>query len=139
MNHCFTARTVGATWFATELDAAFFQRNGLLDGLRFDGYNKRIKMTSSLISGGRKMKAITVRNIDPELARALKSESRKRSKSMNAIILEYIRASLIPGKRLKKPVNTNLDHLAGTWTLEDEKEFSEAIAPFEAIDTELWK
>jgi len=36
-------------------------------------------------------------------------------------------------------VGDALDHLAGTWTEADEREFADAIAPLERVDSDLWK
>jgi len=86
------------------------------------------------------MKAITVRNIDDELSRALKAESRKKGKSINSLILDSIRTSYMQGAEGRtKQSKHDLDPLAGTWTEKDAKEFAGATKAFEAIDRELWK
>ncbi|MFP4179850.1 MAG: hypothetical protein ACLFSA_07320 [Spirochaetaceae bacterium] len=33
----------------------------------------------------------------------------------------------------------DLDHLAGTWSEAEAREFEEYISPFEQIDEEMWK
>jgi len=38
----------------------------------------------------------------------------------------------------KGKTNHNLDHLAGTWSEEDAREFEEATADFGQIDEEMW-
>ena len=86
------------------------------------------------------MKAITVRNIDDELSRVLKEESRKKGKSINSLILESIRASYAPdsGKKAKRRWH-DLDPLAGTWTDAEARQFKDATAAFGEIDSEIWK
>ncbi len=86
------------------------------------------------------MKAITVRNIDADLADALRRESHARRKSINSLILEFLRNSLFPGSEAgpRRPYR-DLDSLAGTWTPEEARSFEDAVAPFERIEEDLWK
>lgn len=81
------------------------------------------------------MKHLSIRNVPPEVARALESEKKLRGKSMNQTVLDLLRAALGLADR-----RTNgLEKLAGTWSEAEFEEFQRATAPFEEIDEELWR
>lgn len=42
-------------------------------------------------------------------------------------------------KKKRNIVFDDLDHLAGTWTNKDYKEFSKKVADFEVVDKKMWK
>ena len=83
------------------------------------------------------MKALTIRNVDPALAKALERERKRRGDSLNQTVLEVLRQSLgvSPGGHR----SNGLRELAGTWTAKDKAEFDAATQAFEAIDPELWR
>lgn len=80
------------------------------------------------------MKALTVRNVPSELAEALEREQRRRGGSLNQTVIELLQQGLGVGG----PRSNGLARLAGGWTEEEFREFEEAVAPFDAIDPELW-
>jgi DNA polymerase III delta subunit len=82
------------------------------------------------------VKALTVRNVDARLARALEREMRKRGTSLNQTVLDLLRDSL--GVGVLAPSSNGLEKLAGTWTQKDLEEFEANTAIFEQIDPELW-
>jgi len=43
------------------------------------------------------------------------------------------------GKKKRRAVYTDLDHLAGTWSAEDAAEFERNTAAFETVDEAMWK
>lgn len=81
------------------------------------------------------MKAITVRNIPPDLASALDREKRRRGQSLNRTVVELLRQSLGVGTTR----SNGLARLAGGWTDEQVAEMEEALAPFGKIDAEMWR
>ncbi len=85
------------------------------------------------------MKKLTIRGIDPELANKIKERANRSGMSINKMILRLLESTL--GLKEKKvfPTYNDLDHLAGTWMEEDEKEFNKNILEFEKIDKELWE
>ncbi len=85
------------------------------------------------------MKTLTIRGIDPELANKIKERSRKSGESINKLILRLLKSALGLGEKQVFPIYHDLDHLAGTWTKEDEKEFYKNIQGLEKIDKELWE
>jgi hypothetical protein len=85
------------------------------------------------------MKSLSLRIHDDELARRLEQESRRAGTSINTMIIQALRSFLgLPGQE-KAGVHRDLDHLAGTWSEENAREFSRAVEGFDSIDAELWK
>jgi hypothetical protein len=82
------------------------------------------------------MKALTVRNVDARLSRALERETRKRGTSLNQTVLDLLSDAL--GLGALAPPSNGLEKLAGTWTEKDLEEFESNTAIFEQIDPELW-
>jgi hypothetical protein len=85
------------------------------------------------------MKTITIRGIDPELANKIKERAGKSGESINNMLLRLLKSSFGLGENKVFPTYHDLDHLAGTWTKEDEKEFYENIQGLEKVDKELWE
>ena len=83
------------------------------------------------------MSTLTIRGCDDTLSNALQEESRKRGISMNKFVLNLLDETLLTGKR--KKYHDDLDHLAGTWTEKEAKEFEDHITDFEKIDPDDWK
>lgn len=82
------------------------------------------------------MKAITIRDVDAALARALDREKRRRGRSLNQTVLELLRQAL--GVEPAQPRSNGLAKLAGTWSQDELDEFERATAAFEQVDEELW-
>lgn len=80
------------------------------------------------------MKHLTVRNLPGGIAEALERERRRRGRSLNQTVIELLSQSLGVGLRR----SNGLGALAGTWSPEEAADFEQAVAPFEAIDEELW-
>lgn len=85
------------------------------------------------------MATITLRGIDERIAAALKEKARKEGTSVNALMLQVIKASLGIEKKKRGEEYDNLDHLTGTWSIKDAAEFERATAVFETVDEEMWK
>jgi plasmid stability protein len=81
------------------------------------------------------MRQITIRDIDPEVERKIRSIAKGEGKSLNQIIKEIIH------KEFKKPEwpTSSLKKLAGTWTREEAAEFELSIKSCEQVDEEMWK
>lgn len=69
------------------------------------------------------MATMTLRGIDEQTARALKERASREGASVNAVILRLLRESPHLEKRKHCATYSDLDHLAGTWSREDEDEF----------------
>lgn len=81
------------------------------------------------------MKAITLRNVPPDLAEALNREKRRRGQSLNRTAIDLLKQALGVGT----PRSNGLAHLAGGWSDERVREFKTALAPLDEIDPEMWK
>ena len=85
------------------------------------------------------MKTISLRGVDDELAVALREQADSASQSVNAAILRLLREATGLDRPRRRRVYSDLDHLAGTWSVADTQEFEESVAPFGAIDEEIWQ
>ena len=85
---------------------------------------------------GSEMKHLTVRNLPPEVARALAAERQRRGASLNQTVIDLLRQSL----GVATPRRSNgLARLAGSWSAQDLDEFEAAVADTETIDDEMWR
>lgn len=78
-----------------------------------------------------------LRGIPGEVMELLKREAKRLRTSVNVLILQLIERGL--GFAHKKVVLHDLDHLAGTWSAEDEKVLKKNTRQFEQIDKNLWE
>ena len=76
---------------------------------------------------------LTIRGVPDEVARSLQRVSRERRKSVNATVNEILADAMGPRARLER-LKTYV-----TWTDEDMREFSEALAELRAIDADAWR
>jgi len=88
------------------------------------------------------MNAITVRNLPPAVARAVKEKARKEKLSLNKAIIKLLEEAT--GQRKDRPtkpvVHHDLDHLFGVWTKEEADEFDAFLKEHRSIlDPEMWK
>jgi len=84
------------------------------------------------------MNAITVRNLPPAVAKAVKEKARKEKLSLNRAIVRLLEeATGQQGK--KKVIHHDLDHLAGTWSEEEYQQFMVALREQRRIDPEMWR
>lgn len=86
------------------------------------------------------MKAITLRNVPPELAEKIEQEAQRTNASLNATVIRLLRQAMSPdgnksGSKPKK--HRDLDFLAGTWTKEEADEFDRYLEESRRIDMEL--
>ena len=86
------------------------------------------------------MRAITLRNLPPELARRIEREATASGLSLNRTVIRLLEkgAGIQTGKQ-EATVHRDLDHLAGSWTEEQAAEFDRALTEQRRIDPELWK
>ena len=86
------------------------------------------------------MKATTVRNLPPEVARAIRERAANGRTSSNRAIIDLLEEA-IGRKRPKKAQDGHhdLDHLAGAWSAEEAKRFEAALREQRTIDPELWR
>jgi len=81
------------------------------------------------------MKALTIRNLPPDLSEALEREKHRRGESLNQTVIELLSQGLgVGGTR-----SNGLAALAGTWSEDEFREFEKAVSPFGEVDPELWR
>lgn len=86
------------------------------------------------------MTQLTVRGIDEQLHKVLKEKATQSGVSVNHLVLDALKqiAGMSP-KRHPPQRYHDLDHLAGTWTVEEYEEFQAALDQLRTVDSELWQ
>lgn len=86
------------------------------------------------------MKAITLRNLPPELARIIHSKATEKRTSVNRAVISLLEESVgTRGKKKDKPLHHDLDTLAGSWTKNEAAAFERALARQRGIEPDIWK
>ena len=84
------------------------------------------------------MNAITVRNLPPAVAKAVKEKARREKLSLNRAVVRLLEEATgeKPGKKV---IHHDLDHLAGTWSEEEYQQFMAALREQRQIDPGMWR
>lgn len=84
---------------------------------------------------------LTIRGFDRDLENAIKGLAGREGISLNRAALRLMRqgAGIGPDAQFSDRIGDRLDHLMGTWSEEEEREFIEAVEEFERIDEDLWR
>ena len=88
---------------------------------------------------------LTVRGVDTQLERRLREEAERRGLSVNRTVLQLLRDGVgltdSPGAgRARRTLRyDDLDHLAGTWSDQDAREFDAALGKMRRVEPELWR
>ena len=86
------------------------------------------------------MKAITVRNLPPAVARSIRERASREGISTNKAVISLLEeATGRKRPRAAAPLHHDLDAFAGTWSREESVEFERALREQRTIDPELWK
>jgi len=87
------------------------------------------------------MKAITLRNLPPDLEKVVRKEADRQRTSMNKAVISLLekKAESRKKKRATAQEYDDLDALAGSWTKKEAAEFDKALIAQRVIDPELWK
>jgi hypothetical protein len=85
------------------------------------------------------MKAITVRNIPPHVARLIERKARQDKTSLNRAVVSLLEQGSSVRENGKRTVHRDLDFLFGSWTKEEADAFDADLAEQRKIDPELWK
>lgn len=83
------------------------------------------------------METITLRIPDAELKEILKKESRRTGESLNKLVVDALKEKF-QGPKHQRSFD-DLDHLAGTWTLEELGQFTAALADLQTVNPEDWQ
>ena len=87
------------------------------------------------------MKALTVRNLPPEVAKAIKDKAKKERRSLNQTVVSLLEEATGAKPRSRKPtVHHDLDHLFGVWSKEEADEFDAHLKESRSvIDPKDWE
>ena len=86
------------------------------------------------------MKAITLRNLPPELTRIIRRKAHEKGTSFTRVVMGLLEESAgIRGKKKGAPAHHDLDDLAGSWSKEEASACDKAVARQRAIDPDLWR
>jgi hypothetical protein len=86
------------------------------------------------------MKAITLRNLPPKVAKTVQQRAKQKKTSVNKAVIELLEESTGGRAQKKTPVRYHdLDQLIGTWTNEEADEFDKLIAEQRTVDPDLWR
>lgn len=86
------------------------------------------------------MKAITVRNLPPAVARAIREQAVRDGVSMSRAVISLLEEAT-GRKRLRgtASVHHDLDALAGTWSREESVAFERALSEQRTVDPTRWE
>jgi len=91
------------------------------------------------IFGGKNMKTMTIRGLEPELIEKLKSNAMKQNKSLNQFVIDMLKQQMGMKKEKKfTAVYHDLDHLFGRWSDKEFERIQQKIDAERTIDQELW-
>lgn len=87
------------------------------------------------------MKAVTLRNVPPDLAKLIRKKAREKGMSINKAVISLLEEStgISNKKNGEKTLHHDLDKLAGSWTEQEARAFEEALASQRTIYPDLWK
>ena len=85
------------------------------------------------------MGAITLRNLPPQVARAIREKARKERLSMNKAVIRLLEEATGATREARKVVHHDLDGFFGTWTREEADAFDQALREQRQIEPEMWK
>ena len=86
------------------------------------------------------MKAITLRNLPPQIARLVQQKARENRTSINKTVVSLLEESTgIRKPKKEKTEYHDLDGLVGSWTRKEAAAFEKALAQQREIDPDVWK
>ena len=85
------------------------------------------------------MGAITVRNLMPEVARAVREKARREKLSLNKAVVKLLEEATGVGGRKTRVFHHDLDRVFGSWTDREANAFDKALRAQRQIDPEMWR
>ena len=85
------------------------------------------------------MKAITLRNLPPDLDNAIRKRARGKRMSVNKAVIGLLEDHLTQDKRKRAELHHDLDDLCGSWTDAAAAAFDRVLAKQRTIDQDVWK
>jgi len=80
--------------------------------------------------------AISLRNLPAPVEKAVKERARVRRVSLNKAVLSLLEEAL--GQPRGRKRHDDLDHLAGTWSAAEARDFDASLRKQRRVDPELW-
>ena len=84
------------------------------------------------------MKAITLRNLPPEVARKVRQTAQEHNMSANRAVIRLLEEQTGSGREKGRVVHHDLDGLAGSWSKREASAFDRALARQRAVDEDVW-
>lgn len=84
------------------------------------------------------MKALTLRHLRPELARAIERKAHEAGTSLSGAVIVLLEQATGLTK-MRKAVHHDLDRFFGVWSEEEARAFDKELKRQRKIDPELWK
>lgn len=91
------------------------------------------------------MKAITLRNIPPRLARVIRQQAAKERTSLNQTVIRLLERVVEPARvndsaqEQSQAARRDLSFLANAWSMEEARAFDRSLSEQRRIDGEIWK
>ena len=87
------------------------------------------------------MTALTVRNLPPEVAKAIRDKAKRERRSLNRTVVSLLEEATGAKPKGRTPtVHHDLDHLFGVWTRKEADEFDSYLkASRSVIDPKDWE
>ena len=83
------------------------------------------------------MKAISLRNLPPEVARFVRKKAQADRTSLNKTVIGLLEECVGGGAKPRK--KRDLSWLAGSWSQEEADAFDRILAEHRQIDPEIWR
>jgi hypothetical protein len=80
---------------------------------------------------------ITLRNVPPEVARAIEGKARRERLSLNKAVVRLLEEAIAPNGG-KEATHHDLDRFFGAWTKKEARAFDRSIKEQRRIDPEMW-
>ena len=85
------------------------------------------------------MKAITLRNLPPDLDKAIRKRAQGKRMSVNKAVIGLLEDHLTQDKTKRAELHHDLDNLCGSWTEDAAAAFDRVLAKQRTIDRDVWK
>ncbi|MCL4415273.1 MAG: hypothetical protein M1371_09795 [Actinobacteria bacterium] len=86
------------------------------------------------------MRQFTVRGLSKELEERIEKEVNEKGLSLNKVLMSLLeKGSGLSRIKRSQVIYSDLDHLAGSWSLEEAQEIEKYIKDQRKIDEDMWK
>ncbi len=83
--------------------------------------------------------AITLRNLPPKVARAVREKARRERLSLNKAVIRLLEEAAGVTPESNRVVHHDLDRFFGTWTKDEADAFDRTLREQRPIEPEMWK